>query len=338
MTAPANSQQSVYYLEVKGAELSGQHFEVGANGLLIGRAPDCDAIFESRDVSRRHCYFYMDGDACHLKDMGSRNGLFVNGVRIRERRLVQGDVVDVGPSRLIVRIANVMPASGARSDLFAALDAPILESPVALPKYMLAMASVVFAMMAWLHWGFGLSGLVLALLAVVEHRRTLERPGVVMVGAAAGLAVVGGVMNIWFAVSVPALRESQESAAHLLSQSNLARIDTAIRVYQLRHEGRDPESLRELVSEGLVSSEEVICPRSTLYGRPPSDYTYLPSPPGYQSRPNDVLIYDSALARRMDDGGWVLRRNGRMERISPEQLAVALADMRIARRISGGGQ
>jgi len=71
--------------------------------LLIGRADECDVRPLGEEVSRRHCLLEADGDGLAVKDLGSRNGTYVNGVRIADLvQLHDGDIVRVGPLELRV--------------------------------------------------------------------------------------------------------------------------------------------------------------------------------------------------------------------------------------------
>nr|QIY93803.1 FHA domain-containing protein [Streptomyces sp. S1D4-11] len=60
-------------------------FPYGERGTaIVGRAADC-AVVESADqrqVSRHHCAFDIDPPTERVRDLGSRNGTYVNGVRI----------------------------------------------------------------------------------------------------------------------------------------------------------------------------------------------------------------------------------------------------------------
>lgn len=75
---------------------------------VIGRAQDCDVRlpmdFAHSDVSRHHCLFEIDPPHVRVRDLGSRNGTFVNGELIG-RRLPQqaAEVADAGrgPSRTL---------------------------------------------------------------------------------------------------------------------------------------------------------------------------------------------------------------------------------------------
>jgi two-component system, cell cycle response regulator len=64
--------------------------------LLLGRGPDCDLRLRDPEVSRRHCMLVQEGGAVRLRDLGSVNGTFVAGARVRETLLQPGDVVLLG--------------------------------------------------------------------------------------------------------------------------------------------------------------------------------------------------------------------------------------------------
>jgi hypothetical protein len=67
--------------------------------LVVGRDPACDITYDDALLSRRHAEFVAAGDQVTVRDLGSRNGVFVNGAKIAERALRSGDVVQIGPVR-----------------------------------------------------------------------------------------------------------------------------------------------------------------------------------------------------------------------------------------------
>src|SRR5262249_36953362 len=67
--------------------------------LLLGRHPECDIQIDSRKISRRHCCIAQVGDAIIVRDLGSTNGIRINGVRVVEGRLNIGDELTIGNSR-----------------------------------------------------------------------------------------------------------------------------------------------------------------------------------------------------------------------------------------------
>jgi pSer/pThr/pTyr-binding forkhead associated (FHA) protein len=74
--------------------------------LLIGRHPECDVLIESRKISRRHCCIAQVGDYLVVRDLGSTNGIRINGVRVLEGRLEDKDELTIGASRFRVRCKN----------------------------------------------------------------------------------------------------------------------------------------------------------------------------------------------------------------------------------------
>ena len=68
----------------------------------IGRAPGAEFIVEAALVSRLHCQLTATADTLHVKDLGSTNGTFVNGKRVTNAELRDGDTLSVGRLELIV--------------------------------------------------------------------------------------------------------------------------------------------------------------------------------------------------------------------------------------------
>jgi hypothetical protein len=66
----------------------------------IGRAPGCDIVLDDRNVSRRHAEVRRRGPVVVLIDLDSTNGTIVNGRRVREHPLADGDRITLGNSRL----------------------------------------------------------------------------------------------------------------------------------------------------------------------------------------------------------------------------------------------
>jgi len=72
--------------------------------MTIGRSRECDIFLEDLSVSRLHATIHQLPDGIYeIEDHRSATGTFVNGMRITRYRLVEGDVVQVGSSRLTFR-------------------------------------------------------------------------------------------------------------------------------------------------------------------------------------------------------------------------------------------
>jgi predicted component of type VI protein secretion system len=92
--------------------------------LVVGRDPACDISVDDGLLSRRHAEFVAASTAVTVRDLGSRNGIFVNGQRRAEQTLQPGDVVQIGPLRVRYLIDQAAGASAARIDADGTLMIP----------------------------------------------------------------------------------------------------------------------------------------------------------------------------------------------------------------------
>lgn len=70
---------------------------------VVGRSSSCNLALDDALVSRRHAQFTIDAETVQVEDLGSRNGISVNGVKAEGRVPVRNlDRVTVGGSELIV--------------------------------------------------------------------------------------------------------------------------------------------------------------------------------------------------------------------------------------------
>jgi predicted component of type VI protein secretion system len=67
--------------------------------IVVGRDPACEISHDDSLLSPRHAEFVTFGSTVSVRDLGSRNGVFVNGARASEQTLQPGDVVQIGPLR-----------------------------------------------------------------------------------------------------------------------------------------------------------------------------------------------------------------------------------------------
>ena len=77
--------------------------------LLVGRHPECDVQIDSRKISRRHCCIAQVSDYLVVRDLGSTNGVRINGNRVVEGRLAPGDELTIGSHRYRVSWESVAP-------------------------------------------------------------------------------------------------------------------------------------------------------------------------------------------------------------------------------------
>jgi pSer/pThr/pTyr-binding forkhead associated (FHA) protein len=70
---------------------------------LIGRGPDCDLRLPISAISRHHCIIRLTDNEATLLDLGSSNGTYLNGQRVRSQAaLHSGDDLRVGTCHFLV--------------------------------------------------------------------------------------------------------------------------------------------------------------------------------------------------------------------------------------------
>jgi transcriptional regulator with GAF, ATPase, and Fis domain len=99
----------------------------------IGRDATSQLCIPDHLISRRHCSVEITGSECTLRDLGSSNGTYVNGMPVRERRLTHGDRIRAGGSVLLFLQADAEGAGSAPADGRSADDRTRLIAPGA-PK------------------------------------------------------------------------------------------------------------------------------------------------------------------------------------------------------------
>ena len=63
--------------------------------LLVGRRESCDIVLRFANVSAHHCQLTFDSGYLYVRDLGSRNGIKVNDIKVDDKRLDPGDVLSV---------------------------------------------------------------------------------------------------------------------------------------------------------------------------------------------------------------------------------------------------
>jgi uncharacterized RDD family membrane protein YckC len=80
--------------------------------MSVGRDPSNDVVLPDAMVSRRHAVIEYRGSQYFLRDCNSSNGSLVNGDRVSERTLRDGDLVAIGTARLLFRDEVTEEGSG----------------------------------------------------------------------------------------------------------------------------------------------------------------------------------------------------------------------------------
>jgi pSer/pThr/pTyr-binding forkhead associated (FHA) protein len=70
--------------------------------VVMGRGPDAEIQVLDRFASRHHCEFSERDGTLFVRDLGSKNGSFVNGRCASESSLCEGDTLSVGATTFVV--------------------------------------------------------------------------------------------------------------------------------------------------------------------------------------------------------------------------------------------
>jgi adenylate cyclase len=93
--------------------------------LLVGRDAACDVVLRSSGVSGRHCQLEWADGCWSVRDLGSKNGIRVDGVRCESQRLPPGSVLWVGGLRF--EVVYTAPGAAPRSDAGPLFSQSLLE-------------------------------------------------------------------------------------------------------------------------------------------------------------------------------------------------------------------
>ena len=77
----------------------GEVFPLTGEDLSIGRDASNGLRIRDRSVSRLHCVLSFEGGQYRIRDLESRNGVFVNDIPVREKELDDGDQIKIGSKK-----------------------------------------------------------------------------------------------------------------------------------------------------------------------------------------------------------------------------------------------
>jgi hypothetical protein len=79
---------------------TGDRFTLAEHPISIGRRPECNIVLADPNVSRNHAEIRPHGDSFLLIDLGSTNGSKINGVRVDQHILQDGDKLSFGNTHM----------------------------------------------------------------------------------------------------------------------------------------------------------------------------------------------------------------------------------------------
>jgi adenylate cyclase len=84
--------------------------------MTIGRRPSCDIQLNFQNISGSHCELSLRNGIWHIRDLGSTNGVKVNGSRTTRRALRPGDEISVANHRYTIHYK--LPVGSTFDDIF----------------------------------------------------------------------------------------------------------------------------------------------------------------------------------------------------------------------------
>jgi serine phosphatase RsbU (regulator of sigma subunit) len=134
-------EDRVHHLVVVEGETPGQRFELRGNQpLLLGRGAECQVRLRDPEVSKQHCRLVRTTHMVLVADLGSTNGTFVDGIRVKQGSLRAESLLRVGQhvlryeyrSRAELERSEEQAADlrRAREYVEALIPEPILEGPI----------------------------------------------------------------------------------------------------------------------------------------------------------------------------------------------------------------
>lgn len=91
---------------VKGPNGIEKSYPMRQHVMTIGRSDECDIAVKDGSMSGRHCQVSRIGGEIKVRDVGSANGIWLNGERVEERELFDGDVLRLGQTSIRVEVAG----------------------------------------------------------------------------------------------------------------------------------------------------------------------------------------------------------------------------------------
>ena len=86
--------------------VGGRRLPLPPQGGVIGRSRDCEVVLEDTGVSRRHAELRLGADGWVVSDLGSTNGVRVNGQDVHTAHpLHPGDRIELGSTEIIFDIS-----------------------------------------------------------------------------------------------------------------------------------------------------------------------------------------------------------------------------------------
>lgn len=159
-------------LVILGGNRAGETVEVAKDEFTVGRDPGCELRIEDGTVSRRHAVLVRDRAGWQIRDLGSRNGIRVQGNKVPSARIASGDLLHVGSVQMRF-VEEAVPAAaegGAAAPLPA--KGPLREAAALAPRRSMDLPAVLL--------GVGIVAALAILLFAFREDRSVRAEVVVL--------------------------------------------------------------------------------------------------------------------------------------------------------------
>ena len=123
--------------------------------MVVGRAAECEISIPTDEVSRRHAQLRAVSDGIHVEDLGSANGTFINGERVRQGLLKQGDELRLDTVRFTLIVpGQELQQAVQKTHAPSAIEVAAKQEGSRLGLYV-ALGVVAFLLLAVVLWSLG---------------------------------------------------------------------------------------------------------------------------------------------------------------------------------------
>ncbi len=98
--AEARAAGKIARLTITNSCFAGLEIALRKRKITLGRRLDCDICLDDSLVSDEHAVIMKTNGGFFIEDLNSRNGLALNGREVHQRKLHNGDMIDIGSFRL----------------------------------------------------------------------------------------------------------------------------------------------------------------------------------------------------------------------------------------------
>ena len=85
-----------------------KQIKLGEEDIIIGRVTECDIQLMVENVSRKHARITYRNEEYQIEDLGSTNGIYINGIKVEKCILRNQDLLEVGGVKILFKEEKVV--------------------------------------------------------------------------------------------------------------------------------------------------------------------------------------------------------------------------------------